>query len=75
MDWRVLAAPTQLAAHCFACFTPQIYEQKRDDSQSGFVKMLKVFFGGGGWGGVAIFISKYDNTKTTRQQNCLLCKL
>ena len=48
MDWRVLAAPTQLAAHCFACFTPQIYEQKRDDSQSGFVKMLKVFFVGGG---------------------------
>lgn len=66
MDWRVLAAPTQLAAHCFACFTPQIYEQKSDDSQSGFVKMLKVFLGGG-WGGVAIFISKYDNTKTTRQ--------
>lgn len=65
MDWRVLAAPTQLAAHCFACFTPQIYEQKSDDSQSGFVKMLKVFWGG--WGGVAIFISKYNNTKTTRQ--------
>ena len=65
MDWRVLAAPTQLAAHCFACFTPQIYEQKSDDSQSGFVKMLKVFLGG--WGGVAIFISKYNNTKTTRQ--------
>lgn len=65
MDWRVLAAPTQLAAHCFACFTPHIYEQKRDDSQSGFVKMLKVFLGG--WEGVAIFISKYNNTKTTRQ--------
>ena len=74
MDWRVLAGPTQLAAHCFACFTPQIYEQKRDDSQSGFVKMLKFFFWGGG-GGVAIFISKYDNTKKTRQQKCLICKL
>ena len=59
MDWRVLAAPTQLAAHCFACFTPQIYEQKRDDSQSGFVKMLKVFFwgGGGGEGSPSSFLS------------------
>ena len=69
MDWRVLAAPTQLAAHCFACFTPQIYEQKRDDSQSGFVKMLKVFFGGGGGEGspssfLSMIIQKQRASKT-----------
>lgn len=32
-------------------------------------------FFSGGRGGVAIFISNYDNTKTTRQQNRLLRKL
>ena len=52
------------------------FTSKRGTTRSQvLLKCWRFFFGGGGWGGVAIFISKYDNTKTTRQQNCLLCKL
>ena len=59
MDWRV-PAPTQLAAHCFACFIPQMYEQKRDGSQSRFCENGEGFFfwgGGGGEGSPSSFLS------------------
>ena len=58
MDWCVLAAPTQLAAHCFACFTPQILRAKEGRlAVKVLLKCWRFFFLGGGEGSPSSFLS------------------